>query len=78
MNVRSRSSTGASLEIRLEEGTTRFSAHSREDIYWSHLEERIPENGFLELALLFFTFSTGVQDTSVVSLHCSHNMLFCL
>jgi hypothetical protein len=44
MSVRSRSSTGASLEIRLEEGMTKFSAHSREDIYWSH-EERIPENG---------------------------------
>ena len=59
-NYTTTASTGASLEIRLEEGTTRFSAHSREDIYWSHLEERIPENGFLELALLFFTFSTGV------------------
>lgn len=77
MNVRSRSSTGTSLEISLEEGTTRFPAHRREDIYWSHLEECIHENGFLELALLFFTFSTGVQDASVVSLYCSHNMLFC-
>lgn len=45
MSVRSRSFIGVSLEIRLEEGMTRFSAYSREDIYWLHLEERIPENG---------------------------------
>lgn len=52
MNVRSRSFTGTSLEISLEEGTTRFSALRREDIYWLHLEERINENGLLELAQL--------------------------
>lgn len=77
MNILSRSSTGASLEISLEEGTTRFSAQRREDIFWSYLEERIHENRFLELALLFFTFSTGIHDASFVSLYCFHNMLVC-
>lgn len=60
MNIWSRSSTGTSLEISLEEGKTRLLAYCYEDIYWSYLEEYIYKNGFLELVILFSAFSTSV------------------
>ena len=75
MNIFSRLSTGTSLEISLEEGTIRSSISRQENSFWAHLNERIHENVFLELALLFFTFSTGIQDASVVSVYYIGNIL---